>query len=113
MVCVLDVKPLTWYGRSYDISGLYTPNDLAWVPRWVRASNILACFCSAVAYPAVTTVLAHASVAFVQNVRPGQKVTARDLLAVADGCWMRVNGDRKAWWASAGSILIVLSELIY
>lgn len=110
IVCILDVKPLTWYGTSYQTSGLYTTNDIAWVPRWVRASNILACFSSALAFPVVTTVLGHASVAFVQNVRRGQKVNARELLALADGCWMRFNGDRRAWLANVGSMLLVLGE---
>ncbi|KAF3762811.1 hypothetical protein M406DRAFT_108045 [Cryphonectria parasitica EP155] len=109
IICVLDVKPLTWYGSSYQDSGQYTANDIAWVPRWVRASNILACFSSALAFPVVTAVLAHASVAFVQNVRPGQKISARELLSLADQCWIRINGDRNTWWASAGATLVVLT----
>lgn len=113
IVCVLDVKPLAWYGTSYQDSGVYTSNDIAWVPRWVRASNVLACLSSALAFPVVTAVLAHASVAFVQHVRPRRKLNARELLALADGCWMRISADRpRTWWASAGATLVVLSKLV-
>lgn len=112
IVCVLDVKPLVLYGSSYQTTGWYTPTDIAWVPRWVRASNILACACSAFAFPLVTAVVSHASVAFVQNVRPGQSVNARQLLSLADGCWVRVAGDRRMWLAKAGTTLTVLSECL-
>lgn len=112
IICILDVKPLTWQGTSYNISGWYTPDDIAWVPRWVRASNILACVSSALAFPVVTTVLSHVSVAIVQNVRAGQRLNARDLLALADGCWMRIHGDRRTWLANVGSMLIVLGESV-
>lgn len=110
MVCVLDVKPLVLYGKDYQTAGWYTPTDIAWVPRWVRASNILACACSAFAFPLVTAVVSHASVVFVQNVRPGQRVNARQLLSLADECWVRVAGDRRMWLAKAGTTLTVLSE---
>lgn len=112
IICVLDAKPLVLYGKSYQTSGWYTPTDLAWVPRWVRASNILTCFASAVAFPIVTTILSHAAVAFVQNVRPGQRVNARDLLSLADSCWMRIVGDRRTWLSKAGTMLIVLCEYL-
>lgn len=113
IVCVLDVKPLVLYGKSYQSTGWYTPTDIAWVPRWVRASNILACFSAALAFPLVTAVMAHASVAFVQNTkRPGSQsaVNARQLLSLADGCWVRVAGDRRMWLAKAGTTMTVLSE---
>lgn len=110
IVCVLDVKPLVLYGKNYQTPGWYTPTDIAWVPRWVRASNILACACSAFAFPLVMAVVSHASVAFVQNVRPGQRVNARLLLSLADECWVRVAGDRRMWLAKAGTTLTVLSE---
>lgn len=116
LVCVLDVKPLVLYGgaASYaQTGGWYTPTDLAWVPRWVRASNILACASSAFAFPLVTAVMSHASVAFVQRKGgPQQRVTARQLLSLADGCWVRVAGDRRMWLAKAGTTLTVLSMIV-
>lgn len=113
IICILDIKPLTWYGTSYHSSGWYTPNDVAWVPRWVRASNILGYLSAMVAFPVITSVLGHASAAFVQNVRAGQKaVNARELLALADGCWMRIVGQRRNWLASVGTTLLVLGIII-
>lgn len=111
--CVLDVKPLTWYGTNYaSIQGEYTPDSIAWIPRWTRGTNILESIAAALAVPVVSGVLKHAAVASVQRTRDTQKLNARELLALADGCWMRLGGDKKTWLATAGTTLIVLGILV-
>lgn len=112
--CVLDVKPLTWYGTNYASNqGEYTPDSIAWIPRWTRGANILESIAAALAVPVVSGVLKHAAVASVQRTRDTQKLNARELLALADGCWMRLGGDKRTWLATAGTTLIVLGEFHY
>lgn len=111
LICVLDVKPLTWYGTNYASNqGEYTPDTIAWIPRWTRGTNILESIATALAVPVVSSVLKHAAVALVQRTRHTQKLNARELLALADGCWMRLPGDRRTWLATAGTTLVVLGE---
>lgn len=111
LICVLDVKPFTWYGTNYASNhGEYTPDTIEWIPRWTRGTNILESIAVALAVPVVSTVLQHAAVAFVQRTRDTQKLNGRELLALADGCWMMLAGDRRTWLVTAGTALIALSE---
>lgn len=111
LICILDVKPLTWYGTNYASNqGEYTPDTIEWVPRWTRGTNILESIAAALAVPLVSSVLKHSAVALAQRTRDTQKLNARELLALADECWMRLAGDRRTWLATAGTTLIVLGE---
>lgn len=80
------------------------------MPRWIRASNVLGSAAAALAVPVVSSVLGHAAVTLVQRTRDGQKLNARDLLALADGCWVRITRERRTWLATAGTALIVLGK---
>lgn len=115
LICLLDMRSIGWGYIAWDnVSGTIGEDTVATAESTYRALTTLNTLAAAITVPVLSIILCHAAVVLVQRRHPNQKMTALEMLSLADAPWSRISLSRtqSSKFGFIALVVIIIGRMI-